>query len=135
MWGLVQVGDWIQGCYFYVHFMWIRRLCGAKTMCQFSFELGMCWKFNAYDLWKKSRMWKWVAQYLITCTQWCSCPSTIGRTLNLSRHMGRKRWQSALIPLSLVMHGPNIFGLTIANLVHMSITFKYFFSFLVQDGI
>jgi hypothetical protein len=40
-------------------------------------------------------------------------PSTFGRPFNLSNHMGKKRWWNVLIPLSLVMHGLNIFGLTI----------------------
>jgi len=39
------------------------------------------------------------------------------------------RW-NVLIPLSLVIHGLNTFGFTIANLVHTSITFKYLLSFL-----
>jgi hypothetical protein len=39
--------------------------------------------------------------------------STFGRPLNLSRHMGKRRWWSVLIPLSLVMHGLYNFGLTI----------------------
>lgn len=51
-------------------------------------------------------------------TLWCSCPSNLERWLNLSRHIGVRRWWTPLINLSLTIHGLHVFGFTIANLVN-----------------
>jgi hypothetical protein len=53
-------------------------LCGTETMCQISFALNKWWKLGAYDLWRKSRMWRWGMQYLIACTYWYSWHQPLG---------------------------------------------------------
>ncbi len=64
------------------------------------------------------RIQRWVVQYLIVSTWWCSCPSTQMRLLMISRHVEGKWWWGVMIICKLVLFGQNNFGFIIANSVN-----------------